>query len=203
MSQPKPSSTKKPTPRTSKEDILMSIKPEHMRNIAAGTKNHEYRRYLLPSSVRRIWLYTTAPASRIEYVARISRGKTPGQVVEDGGLGNEDFNAGRKVSKFAYEILELWRLREPISLKEAVEKGFLKGAPQKYCWAPVALLEGYPLARQDLLLSREGSGPRLKAGDGDGGHDAGEEKGSGEVSTAAAVGGSKISDFFAPLAPNT
>jgi hypothetical protein len=87
----------------------MSIKPTHMTNIALGTKNHEYRRYLLPSSVQRLWLYTTAPVSRIEYVAGISRGKTRGQVVEDGGLGNADFNAGRKASSYAYEILDLWR----------------------------------------------------------------------------------------------
>ncbi|KAL2842643.1 hypothetical protein BJX68DRAFT_244620, partial [Aspergillus pseudodeflectus] len=98
MAKQKVTSTKKPTSQTSKQDILMSIKPTHMTNIALGKKNHEYRRYLLPSSVRRLWLYTTAPVSRIEYVARISRGKTRGQVPEDGGIGNADFNAGNKVS---------------------------------------------------------------------------------------------------------
>ncbi|KAL3462790.1 hypothetical protein BJX64DRAFT_288001 [Aspergillus heterothallicus] len=157
---------KKPIPRTSKADILMSIKPEHMSNIARGAKNHEYRRYLLPATVKRVWLYTTAPASRIEYVARISRGKTPGEVPEDGGIGNAEFNAGLKESKFAYEILELWRLREPIRLKDAVARGFLKGAPQKYCWAPVALVEGFPLARQENVLAREESQARVEGGKG-------------------------------------
>lgn len=92
---------------TGNGDIFMSIKPEHISNIAICAKNHEYRRYLLPSSVRRIWFYTTAPISRIEYVARISHGKLPGEVPEDGGIGNEDFNAGKKVSKYGYEILDL------------------------------------------------------------------------------------------------
>ncbi|KAJ5318635.1 hypothetical protein N7476_005055 [Penicillium atrosanguineum] len=80
----------------SSSDIFMSIKPEHMRNIASGAKNHEYRGYLLPSSVRRIWFYTTAPVKRLEYVARISAGKPPGTVPNDGGIGNADFNDGKK-----------------------------------------------------------------------------------------------------------
>ena len=136
----------------SSSDIFMSIKPEHMRNIASGVKNHEYRGYLLPSSVRRIWFYTTAPVKQIEYVARISPGKVPGQVPEDGGIGNADFNAGRKQSKYGYEILQLWRLRQPISLEQAIATGSLKGAPQKYCWVPDSLLQSYPLDQQDQLV---------------------------------------------------
>ncbi|KKZ60184.1 hypothetical protein EMCG_05106 [[Emmonsia] crescens] len=136
------------------KDIFMSIKPEHIDNIASRVKNHEYRRYLLPSSVRRIWFYTTRPISRIEYVAHISRGKVPGEVQEDGGIGNADFNAGKKVSKYGYEILDLWRLKQPISLKIAISKGFLKGPPQKYCWVPLALLDACPMDAQDHVFSR-------------------------------------------------
>jgi len=58
-------------------DIFMSIKPAHMGNIAARLKNHEYRRYLLPATVHRIWFYTNALVSAIHYVACISTGKTP------------------------------------------------------------------------------------------------------------------------------
>lgn len=142
------------TPKTGRGDIFMSIRPEHIHGIATSAKNHEYRRYLLPSSVRRIWFYTTAPISRIEHVARISHGKVPGEVLEDGGIGNVDFNAGKKVSKYGYEILDLWKLRQPISLKLAISEGFLKGAPQKYCWVPLALLESCPLDRQDHIISK-------------------------------------------------
>jgi hypothetical protein len=139
--------------RTGNADIFISIKPEHINNIATGAKNHEYRRYLLPSSIRHVWFYTTAPLSRIEYVARVSHGKVPGEAPEDGGIGNEDFNAG-KVSKYGYEILDLWKLKQPISLKQAIIKGFLKGPPQKYCWVPLAFLESCPLDRQDHIISK-------------------------------------------------
>lgn len=140
--------------RSGNSDIIMSIKPEHINNIAAGTKNYEYRGYLLPSSIRCIWFYTTAPMSRIEYVARISSGKIQGEVLEDGGIGNVNFNAGDKVSKYAYEILDLWKLKQPINIKLAKSKGFLKAPPRKYCWAPLSLLESYPLDWQDHIVSK-------------------------------------------------
>ncbi|RAO73204.1 uncharacterized protein BHQ10_009216 [Talaromyces amestolkiae] len=145
--------------RAGRADIFMSIKPEHINNIATRAKNHEYRRYILPSSVRRIWFYTTAPFSRVEYVARISRGKIPGEVPEDGGIGNEDFNAGRELSEYGYEILDLWKLKQPISLKLAVSKGYMKGPPQKYCRVPLSLLESCPLDRQDHIISASNKYP--------------------------------------------
>jgi predicted transcriptional regulator len=133
----------------------MSIKPEHMDNIAARHKNHEYRRYLLPPSVRHIWFYTSAPFSAIHYVACISNGKVPGQVPEDGGIGNEDFNAGKKLSKYGYEIQELWKLEQPISLQQAKLRGYLKGPPQKYCYVPQVLLESCPLEKQNNVFRIE------------------------------------------------
>jgi hypothetical protein len=70
----------------SRTDIVMSIKPEHINNIASQVKNHEYQKYLLPASVQRIWLYTSMPAQEIRYIAAVSSGKRPGQVEEDGGF---------------------------------------------------------------------------------------------------------------------
>lgn len=139
----------------SRTDIVMSIKPEHINNIASQVKNHEYRKYLLPASVQRIWLYTSAPAQEIRYIAAVGSGKRPGQVEEDGGLGNEDFNAGRKASKFGYEILELWELRHPLSLVLLKSKGYLKAPPQKYCWAPQSMIEDNGLNEARTLFRRK------------------------------------------------
>jgi hypothetical protein len=135
-----------------KEDIFMSIKPEHMRNIVSRTKNHEFRKYRLPASVRRIWFYTSAPISALEYVATISSPRTPGQVPNDGGLGNTDFNAGKKASQFGYEIKALRKLRVPVSLATAKNRGYLKAAPQKYCWVGRKFLEDVELTIQELMF---------------------------------------------------
>ncbi|CAG8924216.1 unnamed protein product [Penicillium salamii] len=134
-------------------DIFMSIKPEHIENIAWRTKNHEYRSYLLPQSIQRIWFYTSSPIQSFEYVAQISHGKRPGEVPDDGRIGNAEFNTGLKNSGYGYEILTLWKLKDPITLKQAIADGFLKAPPQKYCWAPVGFLEEYQLETLTLLFS--------------------------------------------------
>ncbi|CAG8385458.1 unnamed protein product [Penicillium salamii] len=134
-------------------DIFMSIKPEHIQNIALRTKNHEYRSYLLPQSIQRIWFYTSSPIQSLEYVAHISHGKRPGEVPEDGGIGNAEFNIGLKKSGYGYEILTLWKLKDPITLKQAIADGFLKGPPQKYCWVPLGFLEEFPLESLTHLFS--------------------------------------------------
>jgi predicted transcriptional regulator len=152
MPDSKPSNHRARHVKLSRADIFMSIKPEHMDNIAAGLKNHEYRRYLLPATVHRIWFYTSAPVSAIHYVACISDGKIPGQVPEDGGIGNKDFNEGKKLSKYGYEIRELWKLEQPVSLQQAKSKGYLKGPPQKYCYVPRVFLESSPLEKQDNIF---------------------------------------------------
>lgn len=139
----------------SRSNIFMSIKPEHMANIASGAKNHEYRRYLLPSSICYIWFYTTAPISAIQYVARISYGKAPGEVPEDGGLGNADFNAGKKLSKFGYEILALWKLEQPITLRLALSRGFMKGPPQKYTFVSKQVCGEWELEKQTRVIDKD------------------------------------------------
>jgi hypothetical protein len=41
-------------------DVLMAIKPVHLKNIASRQKNHEYRKYRLRDEVTRLWFYETA-----------------------------------------------------------------------------------------------------------------------------------------------
>lgn len=125
----------------SRFNIVMSIKLEHMANITSGAKNHEYRQYLLPSPICYIWFYTTAPISTIQYVARICCSRAPGEVPEDRGLGNADFNAGKKQLKFGYEVRALWRLEQPITLRQAILRGFLNGPPQKYTFVSKQVCE--------------------------------------------------------------
>jgi hypothetical protein len=174
-------------------DIFMSIQPIHINNIASGLKNHEFRRYLLPASVRYIWFYVSAPVSAIRYVARISRGKEPGHVPEDGGLGNDDFNAGNKLSKFGYEILSLWKLREPIPLKTAKEKGILKGPPQKYTFLGKEWREGWDLQEEIRVIG----GKEAEGGEEEEKREKGSEEKAKECGEELVREPVRISDFFA------
>ncbi|TVY83283.1 hypothetical protein LSUE1_G004323 [Lachnellula suecica] len=121
-------------------DILISIYPKHVDNIVAQVKNHEFRKYLIPATVNRIWIYETAPISAIRYCAIIGPGKRPGELAEDDldSLNNRSFNnretlkTGGSGSQLAYKILELYRLESDLTLEILKEKGWFKGAPQKY-----------------------------------------------------------------------
>ncbi|KAL0941877.1 uncharacterized protein CTRU02_204640 [Colletotrichum truncatum] len=127
-------------PQTDRSDIFISIHPEHMDNIVAGTKDHEFRSYKIPSTVSRMWMYITKPASELRYMACISEAKVPGEIDED-GIGNADFNRHKLPgAKFAYRLYEVYELNDPVPLGEMQENGWLHGPPQKYNYVPPAVV---------------------------------------------------------------
>ncbi|KAI5477558.1 hypothetical protein MNV49_006146 [Pseudohyphozyma bogoriensis] len=122
-------------------DVLLCIKPEFMDLIASRKKNHEFRKYRLKETVERLWFYQTAPVSAITHVCTCSRAKVPGEVIESSGVGNDDFDAGKKVSKFGYEVKELWKLEESLGVGEMRNKYGLK-PPQGRMYLPRTVFEG-------------------------------------------------------------
>ncbi|KAM3460047.1 hypothetical protein MY5147_000273 [Beauveria neobassiana] len=108
-------------------DVVLAILPVHLRNIASRQKNHEYRKYRLQDGVERLWFYETRGTKEdpgraaITHIATIppTTRHTPGNVPEEPeGIGNADFNAGLKVSKYGYPILGMHELVKPVTLEE-------------------------------------------------------------------------------------
>jgi predicted transcriptional regulator len=126
-------------PQTDRSDIIISIHPEPVEQIIAGTKDHEFRNYKIPFTVSRIWIYVTHPISELQYMATIGPVKEPGEIPSDTGVGNSAFNAGTK-SKFAHELLQVYELNNPVSLHLMKEHGWVKGPPQKYVYVPPAVV---------------------------------------------------------------
>jgi predicted transcriptional regulator len=128
--------------RTVRTDIIIAIHPKHVSNIVSRVKDHEYRKYLIPSSVLRIWIYETSPASAIKYVAQISPGKRPGEITNSLGLRNAEFNEGKleHIVKYAYEIQNLLATPSPWTLQDLKAKGWLNGPPQKYCYVKESMM---------------------------------------------------------------
>lgn len=135
-------------------DLILSIHPRHVANIVSRVKNHEFRNYLLPVSVKRLWIYETSPASAVRYVATISHGKRPGEIREPGGLRNDEFDRGDLEGrvKYAYEILKLEELDEPYTLATLKSYGWLGGAPQKYCFVKPGMAAALATASLRLLF---------------------------------------------------
>ncbi|KAI0034190.1 hypothetical protein K488DRAFT_84277 [Vararia minispora EC-137] len=122
-----------------------------MSKIASRTENYEFRRYLLPEEVKRMWIYVSSPQQALRYIATISRGKRPGEIDEE-GTSNADFNAGRKNDMpFAYKILELYELKEPLPLSEMKET-YGTTYPQRYMYTPQKMLDSIVVAEQTRLF---------------------------------------------------
>jgi hypothetical protein len=139
--------------KETKADILISIKPIHMAHIVSRAKNHEFRKYLIPTSVKRMWLYTSSPTQRLQYVAVIGNGKVAGEIPDtDNHVGNQEFNFGDPESKYGYEILHLYELGQSLSLQELIEKRYLKGAPQKYQWVSEEMLNDFHLETMTMVF---------------------------------------------------
>ncbi|KAJ7129616.1 hypothetical protein C8R44DRAFT_777236 [Mycena epipterygia] len=141
---------KKDALRTKKTDILISIKRPHIDNIVARIKNHEFRKYLIPGIVQRMWFYVSSPDQTLRYIAVVSNGKTPGEIEKENGIGNADFNKGPK-DAYAYEILHLYRLRVPLPIARLREDHGIS-PPQRYAYVPEALFEQVLLEEQELLF---------------------------------------------------
>ncbi|TBU46666.1 hypothetical protein BD309DRAFT_857574 [Dichomitus squalens] len=132
------------------EHVLLSIKPKSMQLIVEQKKNHEYRNYKLKETVKHIWLYETAPTSAITYVMSTTDPKAPGEVQDPSGVGNDDFDQGL-MSKFGYPIIELWRLRTPITATQLKEH-FGIASSQGWRYATRKLVEELPLHEMDKLF---------------------------------------------------
>ncbi|KAI2636729.1 hypothetical protein GGS21DRAFT_45107 [Xylaria nigripes] len=127
-------------PQTPHSDIMVSLHPEHIAKIVDRTKTHEFRAWKIPPQVSRIWIYITRPQCQLKYMCLFGEPKAPGEIRDEKGAGNVDFNQGKSVAKFAYEILQVYELNNPVSLVEMKKKGWVSGAPQKYTFIPPAVV---------------------------------------------------------------
>ena len=116
-----------------------------MQQIVEGVKTHEFRKYQLDSSVLRIWFYRTAPHSSIEYICVILPAKTrnPGDpALEEDGLGNKEFNTRDKAWEgydYAYEIMAVYKLDNPITLNALKDVHGWNSAPRRVVYITPSL----------------------------------------------------------------
>ena len=135
-------------------DIILAIKPQFAEAIRSQEKNHEYRKYQVRSTVIRFWLYETDPVNAIRYVITVGSPRTPGQVNDPSGLGNDDFDKGLKKSKFGYPILTMDRLNKPI-LQKDMKRLIGQTPPLRYEYASAELLNRYPANTMHRIFEKK------------------------------------------------
>ena len=135
------------TKTLTRTDVILPIRGPYMQEIVNGEKTYEFQKRCLKPSVQRIWFYTTAPRSSIEYMCEILNAKTrnPGDLpLEEDGLGNKEFNTRHKHwdgYDFAYQILSVRRIEEPITLKNLKDDHGMRSAPQGMVYTPPSLMK--------------------------------------------------------------
>jgi predicted transcriptional regulator len=142
-------------------DAILPMTDNYMQNIVRQEKNYEFRRYRISASVQRIWFYLNAPFSHIAYICEIdpARTRNPGDPpLPEDGIGNAEFNTehGGEWERYdyAYRIRSVWKIKEPISLKEMKEKYDLKGAPRGLVYVPELLGSEVVWDQQECVWGR-------------------------------------------------
>ncbi|KAJ4423851.1 hypothetical protein N0V82_001435 [Gnomoniopsis sp. IMI 355080] len=116
-------------PQTDRSDVITSADLDEVKHITEGTLTHMFRDFRIPRQVMRIWIYTRAPVCQLKYMATISDWKMPGDISpQDQGLGTADFNANRG-TKYAYELLQVYELNNPVTLERMKADGWVEQAP--------------------------------------------------------------------------
>ena len=95
----------------------------------------------------------SSPDQTLRYIATISHGKRPGEIQPAllDGIGNAEFNAGKKDEGFAYEIEELYELKEPLSLK-AMQERYGATFPQRFSYVMDSMIQDIVLEDQIRLF---------------------------------------------------
>lgn len=116
-----------------KKGIFISIRPEFTKKIKLGEKNYEFRKYIPRESFDKIYVYETVPTCSLKYILTIDKIVEYPNKIDENGYGNEEFNNGLKKSKYAYHILKVEELDNPITLDE-LRSAFGFTAPQGYAY---------------------------------------------------------------------
>lgn len=95
----------------------------------------------------------SSPDQTLRYIATISRGKSPGEIELEDGMGNADFNEGLKkaIATYAYEIKELYQLKEPLPLTE-MQGRYGATFPQRFSYVPEKMIGDIVLEDQIRLF---------------------------------------------------
>lgn len=142
-------------------DAILPMQDPYMIQITDGRKNYEFRKYCLKPCVKRIWFYRTAPHSSITHVCETLPARTRNSgdpPLDENGLGNTEFNNRHKDWEgydFAYEIVTVYELRRPISLKELREKHGFKSAPRGLVYLPKSINNSVNWKQQKLVWGVE------------------------------------------------
>ena len=127
-----------------------------MTQIVDGQKTYKFRKYRLEPSVKRIWFYRTAPLCNIAHICEIApaQSRNPDDSpLEENGLGNREFNTRHewKEYDFAYKVISVYAIKEPLLLKDLMGRYGMNSAPRGVVYLPTSISEHVVWYEQEKL----------------------------------------------------
>jgi len=120
-------------PRTANSDVFVSMPPQTLTSILSRTRTHETRNWALPPGVVRLWIYETKPVCALKYMCSIGPALRPGQITDETGLGNREFNKKSERGNWrAYEIMAIYELLDPMELAVLLQREWFKQPPRTF-----------------------------------------------------------------------
>jgi len=134
-----------------KSDIIVSFDEEYLTPVISQKKTYDFRSWRADPEVKRMWVYATKPLQSLMYILEVdSPVEYPHQIPNDNTY-NEIFNQGKKDKwKFAYRIKHLYKLNEPIGMRELKAKYGIH-PPQKLTYVS----KYPPLVKNVIVASQE------------------------------------------------
>jgi len=103
-------------------EVLFSLKPKFASLIENKVKNHEFRKYIPKNPIKKIFFYVTAPVYKLIYIAYIDQILMYPDKISNEGYGNKKFYNGLKKSKYAYTLIHLYKLKNPLTFEQLRNK---------------------------------------------------------------------------------
>lgn len=112
--------------------IFISIKPIHVNNIIKGLKEFEFRNYIPKKSFDTIFVYTTIPVAKLEYILKVDYIVEYPEKITIESESVEEFNKGN-LTKYAYHISKIYELDNHITLRK-LKTDFDFSPPQAFAY---------------------------------------------------------------------
>lgn len=113
--------------------IILSIKPKYNDLIVRKEKLYEFRNFKPKSFMNYFWVYESSPNKQLKYLMRLKDPIVFPSQLKGLSYGVERFNTGEMKSKYAYKIMELYEIEEPLSM-EYLQNNFNFTPPQAYTY---------------------------------------------------------------------
>ena len=133
-----------------KSDIIVSFDEEYLTPVISQKKTYEFRSWKTDSEVKRMWIYVNRPIQSLMYIFELDLPVEYPNQIPNSNVYNETFNQGKNAKwKFAYRIKHLYKLSEPIGMRELKTKYGIH-PPQK-----LAYVSKYPQLVKNVVISEQ------------------------------------------------